>query len=296
MKTRDHGGRVLVTGGTGKTGGRITARLGELGVPVRTASRAKEAASGGMDHVRFDWEDPSTHEAALDGVSGVYLVAPSMRDDPESLMLPFVARALARGVRRFVLLGSSAIPEGAPGLGLVERGLRETAPEWSVLKPSWFMQNFVDRAQGHGATLHRDGVMVTSTGAGRVAFVDAADIAEVGVRALTDERSHDRAHVITGPEALSYDDVAAIITRVTGRTVRHVHVDDAQARRNLVAAHMPERYAALLVALDAAIRGGAEDRVTDTVERVTGRPPRSFESFAAATMPAALAESPRTMS
>jgi len=148
-----------------------------------------------------------------------------------------------------------------------------------VLRPSWFMQNFVDPRQPHAASLLRDGVVVTSTGTGRVGFVDAEDIAEVGARALADERSHDAAHTITGPAALSYAEVAEIVGRVTGREIRHVAVSDAEARARLVGAGVPEGYARLLVGLDAAIRGGAEDRVTDTVLRVTGRAPRGFEEF-----------------
>ncbi len=274
MKGRDQGA-VLVTGGTGNTGGRISSRLGELGVVARVASRSGSESG----QVRFDWADASTHAEALRGVSRAYLVAPALVADPSAMMGAFIERALAGGVRRLVLLSSSAISEDAPGLGAVARQLRDTAPEWAVLRPSWFMQNFIDPRQPHAASLQRDGVVVTSTGTGRVGFVDADDIAEVGVRALVDERSHDTAHVITGPEALGYDDVAAIVSGVTGRTMRHVAVSDEQARARLAQAGLPEGYAALLVGLDAAIRGGAEDRVTDTVLQVTGRAPRGFEAF-----------------
>ena len=274
--------RVLVTGGTGNTGRRIASRLAELGFAVRVGSRAAPAPGGATEHVRFDWADPSTHAEALRGVHRAYLVSPALVDDPATLMRPFITRALESGVRRFVLLSASAIPEGATGHGAVERALREQAPQWAVLKPSWFMQNFIDPRYMHGPSLLREGVIVTSTGAGRVGFVDTDDIAEVGVRALADEVSHDAAHTITGPEALSYDDVAAILSRVTGRSLKHVRVDDAEARRRMIATGMPESYADLLVGLDAAIRDGAEDRVTDTVERVTGRPPRSLEAFARA--------------
>lgn len=269
------GDPVLVTGGTGNTGRRVAARLGELGFVARVASRS----GSGHGQVRFDWADASTHAEALRGVSRVYLVAPALVDDPSPMMGSFIERAISGGVRRLVLLGSSAISEDAPGLGAVARRLRETAPEWAVLRPSWFMQNFVDPRQPHAVSLQREGVVVTSTGSGRVGFVDAEDIAEVGVRALVDAQSHDTAHVITGPEALSYGDVAEIVGRVSGRTMRHVAVSDDEARARLVRAGVPDRYAALLVGLDGAIRGGAEDRVTDTVLRVTGRAPRGFAAF-----------------
>jgi uncharacterized protein YbjT (DUF2867 family) len=272
--------RVLVIGATGNTGRHIAARLTELGLTVRTATRGDRAPDSTPEHVRFDWADASTHEEALSGVDRMYLVAPALVEDPSVLMLPFIERALERGVRRVVLLSSSAVPEGAPGLGTVHRAIRERAPEWAVLQPSWFMQNFVDARHHHGANLQRDGLLVTATGEGRVGFVDARDIAEVAVRALADEASHDTAHIITGPQALRYDDIAAVISQVAGRPIRHVHADPDEARRLMMGAGIPERYARLLVQLDEAIRQGGEARVTGTVARVTDQEPRSFEAFA----------------
>lgn len=275
-------GRILVTGATGNTGSQVVARLTQLGLPVRAATRGARGPDSPAEHVHFDWADPSSHEAALAGVERMYLVAPALVDDPSTLMLPFLERAWERGVRRIVLLSSSAVPQGAPGLGLVHRALVERSPEWTVLQPSWFMQNFVSERHHHGASLKHEGLLVTATGEGRVGFVDAGDIAEVAVRALADETAHDTAHLITGPQALRYDDIAAVISEVAGRPTRHVKVDPDAARRHMMSAGMPEPYARFLVSLDEAIRQGAEGRVTDTVERVTGRKPRSFEAFARA--------------
>ncbi|CAM3569519.1 NmrA family NAD(P)-binding protein [Corallococcus sp. ZKHCc1 1396] len=274
--------RILVIGAAGNTGRPLAQGLVAEGFRVRTATRSTTPPLASAEHVRFDWADPTTHDAALEGVDRMYLLAPGLVEDPSVLMCPFIERALARGVRRVVVLSASAIPEGAPGMGQVHRLLRERAPEWSVLQPSWFMQNFTDPRHHHGASLRRDGTLRSATGEGRVGFVDAADIAAVGVRALADEASHDTAHVITGPRALSYDDLAAVISKVAGRPVQHVHLGPEEARRHMQDAGMPETYARLLVGLDALIREGAEDRVTDTVQRITGRPPRDFESFARA--------------
>lgn len=267
-------------GASGQTGRRIAAGLQARGAGVRTATRSAELA-GSTDHVRFDWSDAATHAAALQGIDAAYLLAPESVADPAPLMLPFIERALAAGVRRLVLLGSSAIPDEGPGLGAVARALRAQAPEWAVLQPSWFMQNFFNRGHLHGASLWRDGEVMTATGRGRVGFVDADDIAAVAVHALLDERAYNQGLVLTGPEALSYDDVCAILSRAAGRRFVHRPVSEAEAQRQLVASGIPERYAALLVALDVAIRDGAEDRVTDTVLRVTGRAPRSFAALAA---------------
>ncbi|WP_437486737.1 NAD(P)H-binding protein [Sorangium sp. So ce1014] len=283
-RARSGGPRVLLTGGTGTTGRAIAARLEAAGARVRIASRtARDAdAREGVEHARFDWADPTTHEEALRGVERAYLVAPAMVEEPSALMVAFIERALAGGARRFVLLSSSAVPEGSPGIGLVHRALRERAPEWTVLQPSWFMQNFIDPRHWHRAGIAGPGELTTATGGGRVGFVDAGDIAEVAARALLDEAPHNASHVITGPEALSYDDVAAIVSEIAGRTIRHVRVDEDAARAHLVKAGVPAPYAAFLVRLDLAIRDGAEDRVTDVVQRVTGRAPRAFRDFARA--------------
>jgi uncharacterized protein YbjT (DUF2867 family) len=274
-------GTILVTGASGKTGSLVAGGLRALAREVRTAARS------GADVV-FDWQAPETYDHALRGVARAYLVAPPVDGDPSAVMTPFLERALAAGVRRFVLLSSSALTATDAGLGTVERFLRERAPEHTIVKPSWFMQNFAGRWHPHGKSLLDEGVMLTSTGSGRVPFVDVADIAAVVVRALADDRAHDTAHLVTGPAALSYADVAAILSRATGRPLRHVSIDDAEARDRLLGAGLPPAFADLLVALDARIRDGAEDRVTDTVLRVTGRPPRTFEAFAASIAPSLL--------
>jgi uncharacterized protein YbjT (DUF2867 family) len=277
-------GTVLVTGGTGKTGSRIAARLAAAGFQVRAAGR-RPAPALEVERVRFDWDDPSTHKPALDGARRLYLVAPADAHDPAAPMLPFLRRARKAGVRRVVLLSSSAISETDGGLGEVHRAVREQFPEWAVLQPSWFMQNFTgDHLHAHSIRAHDE--IVTATGDGRVGFVDVDDIAEVGVRALADERPHNTAHLITGPEALSYGDVAATVSRVADRPVRHRCVEFAAMRDRLTAGGIPERFAELLAGMDRAIAGGSEDRTSPAVERVTGRPPRSFADFAAAHAPA----------
>jgi uncharacterized protein YbjT (DUF2867 family) len=261
---------VLVTGGTGTTGSRVAAALRDRGVPVRVASRRP-----GNGQVRFDWADPGTHAAALDGVRAVYLVAPVGVADPAPLVAPFLDAARERGARRVVLLSSSAVPEGAPGLGELHRMVRTAVPEPTVLRPSWFMQNFLGD-HPHARSARTDGEIVTATGDGRVAFVDAGDIAAVAAHALADEEPHAGEYVVTGPEALRYADVAAMLSEVVGREVRHRAVGVAELAERFVAAGYPADFAAALAELDGGIARGAEDRTTSTVQDVTGRPPRAF--------------------
>lgn len=273
MDTTDRG-TILVTGGTGATGSRLHRVLTHAGHSSRAVGRSTP--------VPFEWTEPSTHAPALDGVAAVYLLPPVGVPDPEPLMVPFLERALEEGVRRFVLLSASVIPEGAPGVGRVHAVLRERAPEWAVLRPSWFMQNFERRGQYLADDLADTGRLATSIEDGRIAFVDADDIAAVGLRALVDPEPHQTEHVITGPEALSYDDVAATLSGVLGREVRHERVDRDAVRDRMVRSGIPPAFAEVLADFEAQLRDGAEDRVTDTVERVTGRPPRSFAAWAQA--------------
>ncbi|MFH8489388.1 NmrA family NAD(P)-binding protein [Streptomyces longisporoflavus] len=270
--------RFLVTGGTGTTGSRVATALAAQGTAVRIGSRTPAPDT---DQVRFDWADPATHAPALTGADGVYLVPPIGDAEPSRLMVPFLERALDAGVRRFVLLSSSAIAEGDPGAGEVHRALRRLAPEWAVLRPSWFMQNFVTPSHPHAQSMRTADEIVTATGQGRVAFVDADDIAAVAVRALTDERPHNAAHLVTGPRALGYTDIAEVVSKVSGRAIRHRSVSVAELRERLASAGIPERFAAVLAAMDDGIADGSEDRVDPTVEQLTGRPARSFEDFAA---------------
>lgn len=271
------GGSVLVTGATGNTGSRIVPRLTALGYDVRAASRGGGPEPEG---VRFDWTDPGTYDAALRGVDRVYLVPPVGDPDPAAVMLPFLALARRAGVRRAVLLSSSAIPRGGPGPGVVHEAVAGTFDEWAVLRPSWFMQNFTG-GHVHADSIRDADVVMTATGEGRVAFIDADDIAEVAVRALTDRTAPCTDLVLTGPQALSYAEAADVVAGVAGRKVRHRPLTYEQMRDRL-AASMPGEFAALLAGLDRAIADGAEDRTTGTVEAVTGRAPRSFADYAAA--------------
>lgn len=268
---------VLVTGGTGKTGRRVAALLAARGVEARVASRTPRAPG----QVRLDWHDPATFAPALDGVRAAWLVAPG--DTPELLpvMLPFLERAVGEGVGQLVLLSASSLPRGGPMMGAVHDWVARHAPGWSVLRPSWFMQNFSE-AQ-HLATIRDEGRIYSAAGDGRIPFIDASDIAAVAVEALLDDAFGNGERVLTGPRALTYDEAAAIIGEARGRPVRHHRLSVAGLVERFERFGIPPDYARVLASMDEAIAEGAENRVTDEVERVTGRPPVDLAAFARAT-------------
>jgi len=268
---------VLVIGGTGTTGSLVATLLREQATAVRVGTRTP--SHGRPEQVGFDWSEPATHGPAVAGVDRVYLLAPLGVAEPGPLVEAFLAEASQAGVRRVVLLSSAAVLDGMSGLGALPPLVRATMPEWAVLRPSWFMQNFVGQLS---AGIRERGEIITATGQGRVGFVDAADIAAVAARALLDPVPHNTDHLITGPEALSYADAAAIITDTTGRIVRHRAVSTVEMTTQFVASGLSPEYAAMLAGLDEEIRHGAQNRVAPTVRDVTGQPARSFREFVSA--------------
>lgn len=259
---------VLVIGGTGTVGSRLVTFPRERGAPVRIASRTDP---GDPDWTRFDWHDPATHGPALDGVRRAFVLGPLGEVDPRPVVVPFLERA---GLERVALLGSSAVGTGEPGPGLLHEPVRDLAGVGTVLRPSWFLQNFL--GAHHVAEGVRRGEIVSATGSGRIAFVDAADIAAVAGHVLTDDVERPGDAVLTGPEALSFADAAAILTAALGRPVVHRAVEGAELTAVHVDGGLDPGFAALLAGLDEAIAAGAEDRVTSTVRDITGREPRTF--------------------
>ncbi|GAA4858376.1 NAD(P)H-binding protein [Saccharopolyspora cebuensis] len=265
---------VLVTGGTGNTGAALAALLTDRGVPVRIASRRPGPAGGRFAGARFDWADPATHGPALDGVDAVYLLPPPATVEPLEQVGPFLDVARAAGVRRVVLLGALAVLPGAPGMAELVGAVR-AMPEWAVLRPSGFMQNFT----GQFAADIARGEIRSAAGPGRVGWIDTADIAAVAARTLLDPDLPSAEHVLTGPEALDHDEVARTIAEVTGRPVRHVPTTTGDVADRYRAAGLPDPYATALAGMDDTRRAGSEDVVSPAVRDLAGRPPRSFRDF-----------------
>jgi uncharacterized protein YbjT (DUF2867 family) len=264
--------RVLVTGGTGKTGQFVAGLLAARGIDVRIATRNPVSAG----QARFDWNDTATHGPALEGVDAVYIVAPTDRIEQLSVMRPFLERAVSHVPGRLVLLSASSLPAGGPMMGEVHAWLVQHAPLWTVLRPTWFMQNFTTQ---HRQSILGEGCVYSATRNGRVGFIDAADIAAVAVEALTDPALASGEHVLTGPQALSYDDIAKAISDETGLTVRHCCLSVEELAGRHAASGIPQSYALTLAQMDDAIAQGAEDRITAEVRRITGRPANTFAAF-----------------
>lgn len=264
---------ILVTGATGKTGRRVVDLLQRRGIPARAATRTPQTPN----QVRFEWTDAGSFASALEGVRAVYMVAPPGAADPLAAMRPFIDQALTARVDRLVLLSSSMLEAGGPLMGAVHAYLKAEAPGWTVLRPSWFMQNFSEHQ--HVETIRREGRIYSATEDGRVPFIDAADIAAVAVEALIDPYFSNGDLILTGPETLSYDDVARLISAAAGRPVSHYRLSTEQLASRFTASGIPADFARALSQMDAAIASGAEDRVNENVAGVLKRNPATFVDF-----------------
>jgi ergot alkaloid biosynthesis protein len=267
-------GHILVTGATGKTGRRLVAALREQGAPTVGTSR-----QGGDGRVRFDWTDRSTWDGSLDGAVSAYLVAPMGVGDPASIMIEFTQTAITRGVVRFVLLSASLLEVGGPAMGQVHQWLAQSGAEWAVLQPSWFMENLSEGP--HCVSIRDERAIYSAAGNGRVAFISADDIAKAAAAALMAEEAPNSDFILTGPEALSYDQVAERISSAIGRTVTHVPLSFDELVARHMASGLIESHAQTLAFMDLAIATGAEDRVTEDMKQLVAEPPVTFDTFVA---------------
>jgi uncharacterized protein YbjT (DUF2867 family) len=258
---------VLVVGGTGKTGRRVVERLAARGIPVRIGSRSANPA--------FDWEDPSGWTAALDGVGAAYityypdLAAPGAPEAIDAL----VGQALAQGVRRLVLLSGRGEEEAQQA----EQVLQASGADWTIVRASWFSQNFSEGVV-------RDGVIAGEIAlpAGDVGepFVDADDIADVVVAALTEDGHAGQLYEVTGPRLLTFAEATAEIARATGRPVRYTRVPTEEFAAMLAEQNTPADFVELLLYLFTTVLDGRNASLADGVQRALGRAPKDFADYA----------------
>jgi len=261
---------VLVIGGTGKTGRRVAARLTERGVPVRIGSRSGTP--------RFDWEDHGTWGPALAGTSAAYVsFFPDLAVPGAPEAIAELARvALAQGTRRLVLLSGRGEEEAERA----EQALQASGAAWTIVRCSWFNQNF---SEDHLYDHVMAGEVALPIGDVPEPFVDADDIADVAVAALTDDRHIGRLYELTGPRLITFADAVAEIGAATGRDVRLTRVSHDDYAADLTRHGVPADVVALLRYLFTVVFDGRNASVADGVQRALGRPARDFRDYAART-------------
>jgi uncharacterized protein YbjT (DUF2867 family) len=257
---------ILVLGGTSKTGRRVTERLTARGVPVRIGSRSGEPP--------FDWEDSTTWAPVLEGVGSVYIshyldALPGAAETVGS----FAELAVAKGVRRQVLLGGRGEPEAER----VEQAVRDSGAELTIVRSTWFAQNF---SEGGFLDFVLAGEVTLPAGDTPEPFVDVDDIADVAVAALTEEGHVGELYELTGPRLLTFEEAVDEIARAANRELRYVPVSVEEFESILAEAKVPAEFVWTLKYLFTEVLDGRNAHVTDGVRRALGREPRDFSEYA----------------
>ncbi|MFC4453155.1 SDR family oxidoreductase [Deinococcus sonorensis] len=269
---------ILITTPNGKVGSEIVRQLQAQGTPVRVGAHTVEKARAAFpdtEVVHFDFNDEASVHAALQGVDRLYLASPGPM--PAAPVKRVVDLAKEAGVQHVVRLSALGAEQGDNPLRDVERHLEASGLQWTFLRPNWFMQNYsTDMAGG----IREQGQLLEPAGDAATGFVDARDIAAVGVAALTTDGHAGQAYGITGPAALTRTEVAAAISAATGREVQYQPISEEQYQQVMGRAGAPDAYVGLMTNLYQMVRAGYTATVTDDVQRVTGRAPISFEQFA----------------
>ena len=262
--------RILVLGATGKTGRRIAAALEADGYDVRAGSRGATPS--------FDWNDESGWDAALSGMDAAYIsYAPDLAmPGATDAVQAFVDRAKARGLRRVVLLSGRGEPEAQA----CERIVQESGLEWTVVRASWFFQNF---SEGAFAPMVAEGRITLPAGAVPEPFVDVDDIAEVATRALVEDGHAGEVYEVTGPRLMTFTEVAADLSKARGRQVEFVEVPHDAFLDEVRGSGAPQDVVWMLDYLFATVLDGRNAHLTDGVRRALGRAPRDFAAWAEAT-------------
>lgn len=274
---------ILVTGATGNSGSEIVKQFSAAGVPVKALVRNPEKAAAislpGVEIVKGDLSQPETVESALVGVDKVVMVSPY---HPDLVMLERNLIAAAQQVNighviKFSVLGADPNAKGTIFYwhGQTEKDLEASGVPYTHLRPNAFMQGLL----GFAGSIAQGGIYMPAADA-KISWVDIRDIAAVAVKVATESGHEGKIYTITGPEALTYDEVAAKLSAAIGKPVNYVNVSPQDLKQSLLGFGLPEWMIDGINDLYEAYRAGVGATVTDTVKTVGKKDPISFDQFA----------------
>ena len=260
---------ILVIAASGKTGRRVAARLEAMGRAVRRASRSGSTP--------LDWDDPKTWAPALEGVESAYIVYSPDLAVPAAPAAITALTELAKdlGVRKLVLLSGRGEDEAQR----CERIVQGSGLEWTVVRASWFAQNF---DEGAFQPLVQSGEIALPAGDVREPFIDVDDIADVVVAALTEDGHAGQVYEVTGPRLMTFAEAVAELATAAGRDLRYVTISSQAFQAGLSQAGVPSDAIELLDYLFTTVLDGRNAQVADGVQRALGRPARDFRDYARA--------------
>ncbi|MDF2621154.1 MAG: NmrA family protein [Xanthobacteraceae bacterium] len=269
-------GKILVLGATGTVGRPLVKALLAKGEKVRAASRTGQSVEG-AEGVAFAYDRPETFGAAFEGVDRAYVLVPGSTVHPKEFVLPVIEAAAARKVKVVFQSVFGADADDAIPYRQVEIALEKSGTPYVILRPNWFTDNFLAFWK---PGIDHNGAISVPAAEGKSSFIDARDIAESAAAALTTDRFDNRAFNLTGPEALSYGEAAAVLSQATGRKIGYAPLDDDTFVAILSGAGVDSDYARFLATIFYPVREGWTAAVTSDVETLTGKKPRTVADWA----------------
>ena len=275
---------ICVTGAGGTVGREVVAQLESAKAPFRAAyfsnEKADAARARGGDAVIIDYNRPESVRAAFQGCGRLFLLGPNALNQLE-LERNAVDAAKAAGVRHIVKQSVLGAVEESFSLAKVhrpvEKAIESSGLTWTFLRPNSFMQNV---ATFMGETIRTEGAFYSASGDAKISHVDVRDIAAVAVRALTEPNHEGKAYTLSGPEALTYDELATELSNVLGRSISHINLSPSDLKNGMLVEGMPEELADRMLDLERYFREDQASRITDDIKQVTGRDPRRFAQYA----------------
>ncbi|HKA17038.1 MAG TPA: SDR family oxidoreductase [Blastocatellia bacterium] len=275
---------ICVTGAGGTVGSEVIKQLEASKTPFRAAffseNKASAARSRGIDAVTIDYNKPETLEAAFQGCDKLFLLGPNVENQTQ-LELNAVEAARIAGVRHIVKLSALGADHEDFLLAKihrpVEKAIQSSGIGWTILRPNGYMQNVVTYL---GDTIRSEGAFFTASADAKISHVDVRDLAAVAVKALKDPGHEGKVYSLSGPEALTYDDIATELTKVLGRTISHINLSPSDLKNGMIAAGTPEWFTDMLLDLERYYREQRASIITGDIKKVTGRDPIKFEQYA----------------
>ncbi|HET6502714.1 MAG TPA: SDR family oxidoreductase [Amycolatopsis sp.] len=276
--------KVLVTGATGNVGTHVVSELRARGAQVRAfvrdAGKAASPAGDGVEVAVGDFEDAASLRNAVEGVDLVFVTSADgpRKVEHENAIIDAAAAAPVRFIVKLSALGAAT--DATLGFsrwhGLIEEHLRASGKPWVVLRAGYFMTNLLASAEA----VRQTGKLFAPADDAKIAMIDPRDVAATAAAVLTGRGNEGRGYLLTGPEAITYAEVAAYLSAATGRDIEFVDVSDDAARSALSDSGAPPWLVDNLIILYGLLRQGFAEPVTHTVEALTGRYPRTFAEFA----------------
>jgi uncharacterized protein YbjT (DUF2867 family) len=275
-------GMILVTGASGNAGGQVLRALHRAGQPVKALYRSEKDVAGvlsGVEVVIADFADRATMDRALAGVDKVFLVCAPVPQLVE-LETNVIDACKSAGIKHLVLnsaLGAGTFNSSFPAWhAKVEEALRKSGVSYTIVRPNSFMQNLLAY---YAPTIRSQGAFYASMGKARVSLIDTRDIGEFVAKLFGGDAHTGKTYELNGAEALNYDEVAALISRVTGKPVRYLDLPPAQLRQSMLDMGMPQWQVDALLELQRYYTEGCGGEVDDLFRRVVGREPIRLSAF-----------------